>query len=879
MSELLKNSLKPRLLQLKCHFTWMLLRKNCETTEIEDILFSQLDVLIAEKKYMVHNLLSYLAHLKGNYQDAIVHLEKAEEIQKINSDEINRKSLVTYSNLAWIYFCTDQFETAKIYIEKVESFYQQLKSHDNIGPSEIYGEQGWSLMIFGRKCYEKAKECFEKALEKDPEDPEWNSGYATVVYYLEGAKCPADRCKSLSLLRRAIQINPQDSVVMALLALKLQEMQEVKEAKMYIEKALAQSPALPYLLRYVARFYKKEGLIEEALCVLQKALNIIPSSGFLHHQIALCYKQKKNQKKLAMEHRQHLDPNGEEIKGCTKNAIFHFETVLEYRRTCIFAYIDLAEIYSEDKQYEKAEETFQKAFNVKTLTEREKEQIYLHYGQFQECCRKLKLPQALIRYSGCPRSMAREYSGLGILKTDCDIDSVEERISNQIKFPSTPHQHKQYNLLAYIEHLKGDNDKAIVQVQKAVTDAQKNESDDKDIQLFFIYGNYAWLFYHTNQFQEAETYIKKVESIYKKFEASPNFNRLKLQIHGEQGRSLTTFSGKYYEKAKDCFLKGLEINPDDPELNADYATVVYRVECFRTRAFPAEEHKSLDLLKKAVRLNPEDSVIKVLLALKHQYLHQSEEGKRLVLEALEQTPNNPFILRHIGKFYRKERMIPQALSILKRGLQLTPNSSSLYHQMGLCHRQEVLRLKRSRRDPRSYRQRNEINEYIGNAIYCFQKAVEFENTFVSAYCDLAHMFAEQNDYKKAEEIFEKVLKFENLKSEDLQEIHFSYGKYEGYHKRSEKEAIKHFKEAIMIPDSTNIREYAKNDLRRLADKITRGDPSNPTGYALLAFIHQQSGETKQAVDCYKEALKYEPDNDEYLKALTDLQMVEGVENL
>ncbi|KAM4636713.1 interferon-induced protein with tetratricopeptide repeats 5-like [Discoglossus pictus] len=393
MSHLSKITLRPHLLQLKCHFTWKLLEKDCEIDEIEERMYNQLEFVLTENKYMVHNMLGYIKHLKGDYPEAISQLEKAEEIISKTKSESIKKYLVTYGNFAWVYYYTEEYEKAKLYIDKVESIYKELKtsSKDNIELSEIYGEQGWALLRFCAKYYEKAKECFEKALETDKEDPEWNSGYATVVYRLEGLnsrKCSADKCKSLPLLKRAVQLNPQDSVVKALLGLKLQELKQSKEAKMYIEEALDQAPQLPYLLRYVAKFYRKEGMTDEALHVLKRAVNQIPTSGFLHHQIGLCYRQKMVQKKAARGNRRYGNSNSEEIRQLIDNAIFHFEIVIELKKTFVFAYIDLANMYNETKQYDKSEEAFQKVFNMKNLTQEEKQAIHLNYGRFQEYCQK-----------------------------------------------------------------------------------------------------------------------------------------------------------------------------------------------------------------------------------------------------------------------------------------------------------------------------------------------------------------------------------------------------------------------------------------------------------------------------------------------------------
>ncbi|XP_073537011.1 interferon-induced protein with tetratricopeptide repeats 5-like [Phyllobates terribilis] len=182
-SWLLKDELKSRLPELKCHFTWSLLGHDTDPEELEVRLYDQLTFLVTKNKHMVYNLLAYVIHLKGDTAKAIATLEKAEQIIKENNpDRADQKYLVTYGNYAWVYFHMQQYEDALKYMEKAEKIYKELRCSKVI--AEIYGEKGWSLLKFSRKYYEKAKQCFEKALELDPEDPEWNTGYATVIYKL-----------------------------------------------------------------------------------------------------------------------------------------------------------------------------------------------------------------------------------------------------------------------------------------------------------------------------------------------------------------------------------------------------------------------------------------------------------------------------------------------------------------------------------------------------------------------------------------------------------------------------------------------------------------------------------------------------------------------
>lgn len=50
---------------------------------------------------------------------------------------------------------------------------------------EVYGEKGWTFLKFSSSYYTKAEEYFCKALELQPDDWEWNTGYAIVLYRTE----------------------------------------------------------------------------------------------------------------------------------------------------------------------------------------------------------------------------------------------------------------------------------------------------------------------------------------------------------------------------------------------------------------------------------------------------------------------------------------------------------------------------------------------------------------------------------------------------------------------------------------------------------------------------------------------------------------------
>ncbi|NXX84572.1 IFIT5 protein, partial [Urocolius indicus] len=380
-STISKNSLKSSLLQLECHFTWTLLKQDVDLDELEETTDSQIEFL-TQSTITSYNLLAYVCYLKKSNEEALRNLRSAEEeVQKHHPDEIARRSLVTWGNYAWIYYHMERYEEAQIYIRKVENGCGELSSaaQQKTQFPEIYAEEGWALIKFGKKYYERARDCFENALKNEPNNPEFNAGYAIAMYRLEETSQRPYTQVSLSFqpLERAVELNPEDTFIMALLALKLQDLKRVNEGEMYIERALSKTPDLPYVLRYAAKFYRRNKEVDKALEVLKKALAVTPKSTFLHHQLGLCYRMKffhlrKFTRYLSQEQAEVL-----------RLSIFHFKTAIEKKTKFFAAHTDLAGMYAEAKMYREAEEMFQKAFQINILSNSDKQQFYLSYGNFQ----------------------------------------------------------------------------------------------------------------------------------------------------------------------------------------------------------------------------------------------------------------------------------------------------------------------------------------------------------------------------------------------------------------------------------------------------------------------------------------------------------------
>uniref|UniRef100_A0A670ZJE9 Interferon induced protein with tetratricopeptide repeats 5 n=1 Tax=Pseudonaja textilis TaxID=8673 RepID=A0A670ZJE9_PSETE len=406
--------------QLECHFTWELQKEHIDPDELEERIAEQIRFLIHKSKVQNYNLLAYVKFLNDKKEEALENLQKAEEAVPLEyPGKVEKGSLVTWGNYAWVHYHMGNLTESQAYLEKVESICKQLGSESpyKLELPQIYCEKGWALLKFGVRYYEKAKESFEKALEEEPENPEFNSGYAVTIYRLEDyyAKKHSGKSSSLEPLMRAVKLNPNDIFVTPLLALKLQDTNRGKEGKKYIEEVLGKYPDVPYVLRYAAKFYRRRGAVEISLDFLEKALSLTPNSAFLHHQIGICYRTQyfALKKEVSKGQFQFVLKQFELLNLC----IFHLQKVVERKTKFIYAYIDLANMYVEQQRLLKADETFQKVFAISNLTATEKQQLHFNYGCFQERHRKsevnamkqylagLKIENGSFEQKKCERSL------------------------------------------------------------------------------------------------------------------------------------------------------------------------------------------------------------------------------------------------------------------------------------------------------------------------------------------------------------------------------------------------------------------------------------------------------------------------------------------
>ncbi|XP_067908652.1 interferon-induced protein with tetratricopeptide repeats 5-like [Heterodontus francisci] len=471
---------------------------------------------------------------------------------------------------------------------------------------------------------------------------------------------------------------------------------------------------------------------------------------------------------------------------------------------------------------------------------------------------KVKLDQLQCHFTWAPQ------------KENIDLDDMKQRLQDSIK-ASVKYQARSYNQLAFVNCLQGNCEEAIQNLKEAEKFLRENHEHEFEKRSIITYGNYAWVYYHMGQLTEVQSYLDKLEMICKRHTNGSQYTAMTPDVYGEKGWSLLSSASQYYEEAMECFKRALEEDPDDTEWNVGYATVLFRLEEFSGTPENRGPSESVKQLRRVLELDPDHSVAMVLLALKLQQFNQKEEGLKLVEQALQISPDLPYVLRYAAIFYRKVGDVVKAVELLKKALEITPCSTFLHYQIGQCYRTKLYQLIKyssSNHNP-AFQQKAEL---VTLCKCHFEKA--FENrplTSIYQQLDFAGICLLNEEYLKAEEIYNYLLQLEGIRPENRQAICLQAGLFE-LKKRSELNAISHFLEGLKVQYDSIQQKNCRKNLKKIAERRLSRNSRDSKAFGVFGFMHQLDGEKHEAIECFEKALQFDPGNEEYLSALCELRL-------
>uniref|UniRef100_A0A3B5L2R4 Uncharacterized protein n=1 Tax=Xiphophorus couchianus TaxID=32473 RepID=A0A3B5L2R4_9TELE len=270
-----------RLQQLQSHFTWDLKKEDMELDNLSTRLEEHITLELGRPGAVA---LSY--SLLNRPDEALKQLLKSQQTtEEVYGEDSERRLIVTYGDLAWLNYHTGNFT-------KSQTYYQRKKypnSSSEVLHPEVYGEKAWTYLKLSKSHYPKAIKCFERALEVQKDDSEWNAGYAIALFRTE--RVSATDSAAITQLRRALELSPDDGVLLSMLAVKLGVEKKYEEAKSLVEKTLKVAPDNPHAMRYISKYLRYQ--VGVSIVLLERALERSNTSAFIYHQLGLCYKRKK----------------------------------------------------------------------------------------------------------------------------------------------------------------------------------------------------------------------------------------------------------------------------------------------------------------------------------------------------------------------------------------------------------------------------------------------------------------------------------------------------------------------------------------------------------------------------------------------------------
>ncbi|KAI5103159.1 hypothetical protein C0J45_6740 [Silurus meridionalis] len=178
------TDLKARLLQQECHFTWALNNNEVDLNYLMNRLEEQFSLDLGKEARVARtrSCMGFVKFLQGSNTEALSNFEKSVELIKAHRNDSDKLLVVAYGDLASLYHYMGHFAECEMYLNKLREIKEKYPS---VPYAEVLGEKGWTFLRFSLKYYERAKECFKKALDLVPEEAEWNSGLAIALYRTE----------------------------------------------------------------------------------------------------------------------------------------------------------------------------------------------------------------------------------------------------------------------------------------------------------------------------------------------------------------------------------------------------------------------------------------------------------------------------------------------------------------------------------------------------------------------------------------------------------------------------------------------------------------------------------------------------------------------
>ncbi|MBN1695561.1 tetratricopeptide repeat protein [candidate division WOR-3 bacterium] len=277
--------------------------------------------------------------------------------------------------------------------------------------------------------------------------------------------------------------------------------------------------------------------------------------------------------------------------------------------------------------------------------------------------------------------------------------------------------------------------------------------------------------------------------------------------------------GLYKRKGYEDFLS---VSKDKIEANPSFGFYAMGL-AYKNKGLFKE---SLQELKKAVKADPSNSLVREQIGEVYLFMGDNEEAIKAYLEALKQDPDLPKLANNIGIAYHRLGKLEDAISWYKRAISKDLNYAVSWNNLGVAYYHSGA--------PKE-------------AFNCLKRAKEINPEYSDPYLNIGLVYMTRGNYESAERFFKKVIemKGENpLPFNYLGSVYLSLERFE--------DAIYFFRMAVERDDSFAEALY---NLGFALSRIGKYDEAlEATKKAMEIDPYYSSNRFKLGVDIYSERL-------------------------
>ena len=334
-----------------------------------------------------------------------------------------------------------------------------------------------------------------------------------------------------------------------------------------------------------------------------------------------------------------------------------------------------------------------------------------------------------------------------------------------------------------------------------------------------------------------------------------------------------------YDEAKIFFQKALQVQPNNTQWLLLYALMIGR--CSRIRdgfAHTTETAEERQLYNKILSIDDQNALAHVHLGVNYVRNGEIEAAINSAGKAADIEPQNPRVLREVGKILRYTGCYDAALKVLAIACS-TAKNSALFLQKGLVYRDMCNAQNRKKREAIEKQKPydNPDKGLLQKAVDCFTRALQANNTNVTARIQRASAYSRLQRNGEAEKDYEQALATTNLEFTDMVVFNVKFGFFFKQKHSNEERACEHFRIAIecaaknctispvtrenpqpqFYPALKDLLKGAQENFHDVALRKTKSsDPElHSEGLKDLAWLHQVLGEHAAARDRYEEYLR------------------------